>query len=371
MPDESPDNNKSDKPGPGQDIADIPNVDELLSQASDSIAEMGSELGAETEPASAEGKPPTTSKEADVALQELQEHTKAISDEVAQDDDAQASAVAESATDTEGDAEVNSVLADLANELEELNAPAASQDDAGDKADAGPQDITEVDDVLADLSEEIDKLEQQEQDTQVEEEPQNTTTEQAEAGAAVEEDADEADGQMDTAAQEQIDSPSEDEEEETQQDSIEDIAKMLADAEAGVELEEAGEPDAEEPAVEGETVEAEQTEEDAQEEAGIEPPADGPVDEPVDENNDVVMEELAEQQRQEEQVAATTKQEKERPKSPYGSLPRSQRVAAEALTAANKPFGFLDDASKDVLGVVAVVTSIITVLAAGLFLLLR
>ena len=153
MADESKNDKKPDDTKAKQGIADVPNVDDLLSQANESLSEVESELGVDANAADAKPAATEGSKQVDEAMKTVEDQAQALSHEVSP------AVAVEQASSEEKDAEtggVDDVLASLAGELDDLGGDKDS-DAAVDEA-AAPD---EIDEVLSGLSGEVEALEGQ------------------------------------------------------------------------------------------------------------------------------------------------------------------------------------------------------------------
>ena len=105
-----------------------------------------------------------------------------------------------------------------------------------------------------------------------------------------------------------------------------------------------------------------------------EPPKSEPAAK-VSEDEQLVMEELDQAQPPAEASADETPKDQTTSPSeandPYSHFPLPQRTLIHGLQTANKPFDFVGDGVRDILGLVGIITVIMSIIGAALILLLR
>lgn len=338
MADESSNEKKPEDTEPKDGISDIPDIDALLLQASESLAEVESELGTDDTASGITAAPPS-GKQIDEAMATVEEQAQAISEQVA----------TETADEQPSDVgEVDDVLTDLASELDEL----AAQDSTDTAADESPTKADDIDEILSDLVGEVEELEATQEDASTDEAPEAQGSGEAEESA-------ESESVVET---DEVDSGPDEEQKQTPEDSVDENAEADDSVEAETTEEVDAGPDEEVDGVEDVIDQLGDVAEEADEE------------EPVDDvEDDVLMEELAEKEAGPAAVVEPAEAAEEKPKKSkhFDELPRASRIVAQGLTVVNKPFITIDQSTKDLLGIVGVLTAIVTVLTVGLFLLIK
>jgi hypothetical protein len=365
-------------------------IDSLLAAAANSLAEVDEQLGQED---SAENQTAIQEKDADFTspdnrvdkvdntLDNLEQELNTLLDEVSENDKPQQVSEEDKpkqAGEDDSQNNIDDVLAELTEELEQ-DEPETVEDEKVSATDTPvtvenePTPETDnIDDVLAELAEE---LEQDEPETVAaeQEKPQSVQPEESDGDTEIEQQSSQAETQI---------SPDEDlEEAQNIIDKLPDIGG--ADKDDGPPAPEASAVDT--PAVE-QSGQAEPSSKPSEPTAETIPEADQaqPVaetdqaskdDQPAEEGQAVsevdqeVMKELAEIEdkgKADEPAPATTKAEA----GQNSRLNFPQRALVQSLETVNKPFEFVPDKTKDILGMIGVVTMIVSVIAAALILLI-
>lgn len=362
-------------------------IDSLLAAAVDSLADVDEQLGQED---SAENQTPTQEKDADFTspdnrvdkvdntLDNLEQELNTLLDEVSEDDKPQQVSEDDKPQQAgEGDSQnnIDDVLAELADELEQ-DEPETVEDE---KVSATATPVTvenepipetnNIDETPAQAEQEITEApvakQEKPQSVQPEESVGNTETEQqssqAETQISPDEDLEEAQNIIDKLPN--IGGADEDDEPSAQEtpaiDTPAPVVEQSDQTEPSPKPSEPTEPTTETiPEVDQAqpVAETDQTSKDDQ------PAEEGQAVSEVDQE---VMKELAEVKDKADEPATT-----EADASQYNYFGFPQRTLVQSLETVNKPFESVPDKTKDILGMIGVVTMIVSVIAVALILLI-
>ncbi|MCK4628022.1 MAG: hypothetical protein KAT56_03405 [Sedimentisphaerales bacterium] len=379
-------------------------IDGLLAAAADSLADVDDQLGqddsAENQASIQEKDVDLTSpgnrvSEVDNTLDNLEKELNTLLEEVSEDDEPkqvneQVNEADKSGTEnqtadiptdtaTEAPAEsannIDDVLAELAEELEQ-DEPVTAEDEKVSTTDtpAAVEDeptpeTNDIDETPAQLEQEITETpaaEQKEpQSVQPEKPADDNETErqpsQAESQIAPDEDPQKAQSIIDNLPD--IGGADEDDEPQTQDAPT---ADTPADEQSNQAKPSSNPSEQTEPTAET-TPKTDQTQPATEADQPTDANQATETDQAVSEVDQVVMKELAEVEGKAEEPAPSTA---ESGAGRYSYLNFPQRTLVQSLETVNKPFGSVPDKTKDILGMIGVVTMIVSVIAAALILLI-
>lgn len=349
--------------------AELSDIDRLLDDVTDSLAQLESG-GTE------ENQPPEAAKtsESEMSNQSDPESTPENSPaKVTLDaDDSEKMVVAEN---TEPSTDIEDDLAALIDELEESQKTEATPADqteinevpeAAVEAEAEEPEVEDIDDTLAKLADEIDHTNNIEQESLAQAPGTNeAVTENMESDTVADQEIDDLLDQVSDQLNEINDDVSSVAKESLEITDEQDDSDTAAD-DADATTTPADPPETElEETVSADVVDDEGVDETPEE---IEKPSSPPANKPVDDfdaalnnYNQKKVEELS-------TVAKTVETPSRITDGPYGHFPIHQRMLIQSLDTINKPFGFVGDNVKEMIGFAAVITWLVIMVVAALIL---